>query len=186
MTERTAPRSTSSSETAPLPASPPVGGQSSKQALFDAAVEVMRKQAEEQREEEARRRREQSRFSPIIAAGLTILLAVGVYLAVERPTWIFPEAPLAESREVQEASLRIGMATTAQRIERFRAGQGRLPRTLSEAGSSASGIIYEPGPGNRYVLRGANGSVRLTLSSSDTLRAFVGQSFQVLSQRVRR
>jgi hypothetical protein len=185
MTERAAQRSTSPVRSAASPASASTSAPN-KQALFDAAVEVMRKQAEEQQAEEERRRREQSRSSPIIAVGLTIILAVGVYVAVERPTWIFPQAPLVESPEVQEASLRIGMATTAQRIERFRAAQGRLPRTLSEAGSSASGIVYELRPGSQYLLRGTNGSVRLTLSSTDSLRPFVGQSFQAISQRARR
>ncbi len=186
MTERTAPLSTSPAGAAPSPASPPAGPQANKQALFDAAVEVMRAQAEEREAEEARRRREQGRFSPVVATALTIALAAAAYVAIERPTWIFPETPPAESQEIREASLRIGMATTAQRIERFRMAQGRLPRTLSESGSSATGIVYEPRGGNQYVLRGANGPVRLTLSSSDSLRAFVGQSFQAISQRARR
>jgi len=186
MTERTAPLSTSPAGAAPSPASPPAGPQANKQALFDAAVEVMRKQAEEQQAEEARRKREQSRFSPIIAVGVTILLAVGLYVGVERPTWLFSEAPPVESPEIQEASLRIGLATTAQRIERFRAARGRLPRALSEAGSRPSGIVYEQRPSNGYVLRGANGPVHLTLSSTDSLPGFVGNSFQVLAQRARR
>jgi hypothetical protein len=183
MTERTAPGSTS-----PEPPSAPAGP-ANKQALFDAAVDVMRKQAEDrsaEREAEEARRREQSRVSPIIAAGLTIILAVGVYLAVEQPTWIFPSPPPIESADVQEASLRIGMATTAQRIERFRVAQGRLPRTLGEAGSSPSGISYEQHEGDRYILRGANGPVHLALNSGDSLGQFVGNSFQVLAQRAHR
>lgn len=184
MTERTAPRVPATADSASPPAGPP-----NKQALFDAAVEVMRKQAAEraaEREAEEARRREQSRVSPIIAGGLTILLAVGVYLAVEQPSWLFPPPARLESQEVQEASLRIGMATTAQRVERFKVAQGRLPRTLSEAGSSASGISYEQHEGDRYIIRGANGPVRLTLNSGDPLSLFVGNSFQVLAQRTRR
>jgi hypothetical protein len=179
MTERTAPRST-----APEPAGPP-----NKQALFDAAVDVMRRQADErsaEREAEEARQREHTRVSPIIAAGLTIILAVGVYLAVEQPSWIFPTPPPVESPDVQEASLRIGMATTAQRIERFRLAQGRLPRNLSEAGSSPSSISYEQHEGDRYILRGANGPVHLALNSGDSLGQFVGNSFQVLAQRAHR
>lgn len=189
MTERTAASSTPPAGTAPSPASPSAGSQANKQALFDAAVEVMRKQAEERSAEqaaEAARRREQSRVSPIIAAGLTIILAVGVYLAVEQPSWLFPTPPVAESREVQEASLRIGMATTAQRVERFRMAQGRLPRSLSEAGSSPNGIFYEQREGDRYVLKGVNGPVRVVLNAGDSLALFVGNSFQVLAQRARR
>lgn len=189
MSERTAPRSTSIPAPASPSASPSVGPSGNKQALFDAAVEVMRKQAAErsaEQEAEAARRREQSRVSPIIAAGLTIILAVGVYLAVEQPSWLFPTPPVAESQELQEASLRIGMATTAQRIERFRVGQGRLPRSLNEAGSSPNGIVYEQREGDRYVLKGANGPVRVVLNSGDSLALFVGNSFKVLAERTRR
>lgn len=183
MTERTA-----SGSTSPEPATAPAGP-ANKQALFDAAVDVMRKQAEErsaEREAEEARQREQTRVSPIIAAGLTIILAVGVYLAVEQPSWIFPSPPPVESQEMQEASLRIGMATTAQRIERFRVAQGRLPRTLSEAGSSPSSISYEQREGDRYILRGTNGPVHLALNSGDSLAQFVGNSFQAFAQRAHR
>jgi hypothetical protein len=149
----------------------------------------MRKQSEEraaERAAEEARRREQSRVSPIIAGGLTIILAAGVYVAVEQPTWLFPPPPPVESQETQEASLRIGLATTMQRIERFRLAQGRLPRTLAEAGSSPAGITYDMREGDRYTLRGTNGPVRLTLNSEDSLPIFVGNSFRVLAARVHR
>ncbi len=171
------------------PAAPSVGaaaGAPAKQALFDAAVEVMRKQSEEraaERAAEEARRREQNRVSPIIVGGLAILLAVGVYVAVEQPSWLFPPARPTESREDQEASLRIGMATTMQRIERFRLMQGRLPRTLAEAGASPAGITYEMREGDRYTLRGSNGPVELTLNSGDSLPRFVGNSFRVIALR---
>jgi hypothetical protein len=185
--ERSAPRSPAVAASSSANAGRSPGG--NKQALFDAAVEVMRRQAEDraaEREAQAARRREESRVSPIIAAGLTIILAVGVYVGVEQPAWLFPTPPVAESTEVQEASLRISMATTAQRLERFRAAQGRLPRSLGEAGSSPSGIQYEQREGDGYVLRGVNGPARVVLNSGDSLALFVGNSFQVLAQRTRR
>lgn len=174
------------------PPGPSSGGApraSNKQALFDAAVDVVRKQSEEraaERAAEEARRREQSRVSPIIAVGLTILLAVGVYIGIEQPDWLFPPPQPVESRETLDASLRISMATTMQSIERFRLAQGRLPRSLSEAGTSAAGISYEPREGDRYVLRGINGPVQLTLNSGDSLPAFVGNSFRVLALRAHR
>jgi hypothetical protein len=178
---------------APTPSPAPSAGgaprAANKQALFDAAVDVVRKQSEEraaERAAEEARRREQSRVSPIIAVGLTILLGVGVYIGVEQPAWLFPPAPPMESRETLDASLRISMATTMQSIERFRFVQGRLPRSLSEAGTSAAGISYEQREGDRYMLRGSNGPVQLTLSSGDSLPAFVGNSFRVLALRAHR
>jgi hypothetical protein len=182
MTDRMVPAPTPS----PVPSAG--GAPRAKQALFDAAVDVVRKQSgervAERAAEEARRR--QSRVSPIIAVGLTILLGVGVYLGVEQPAWLFPPAPPMESRETQDASLRISMATTMQRIERFRLAQGRLPRSLAEAGTNAAGISYEQREGDRYVLRGTSGPVQLTLSSEDSLPAFVGNSFRVLAMRAHR
>jgi hypothetical protein len=179
----------SSPTPAPTPSTGSAPRVANKQALFDAAVDVVRKQSEEraaERAAEEARRREQSRVSPIIAVGLTIILAVGVYLGVEQPTWLFPPPAPVESRETQDASLRISMATTMQRIERFRLAQGRLPRSLAEAGSNASGISYEQGEGDRYVLRGTSGSVQLTLKSDDSLPAFVGNSFRVIAARSHR
>ena len=173
----------------PSPAPSAGGAPRAKQALFDAAVDVVRKQSEERaadRAAEEARRRQQSRVSPIIAVGLTILLGVGVYMGVEQPAWLFPPAPPMESRETQDASLRISMATTMQSIERFRFAQGRLPRSLSEAGTSAAGLSYEQREGDRYVLRGTNGPVQLTLNSGDSLPAFVGNSFRVLALRTHR
>jgi hypothetical protein len=186
MTEHTLPGS------APTPPSVPAGtppATAHKQALFDAAVEVMRKQNEERAAERAAvaaRERERNRVSPIVAAGLTILLGIAVYVAVDRPTWLLPVTPRVESAAAQEASLRIGLATTMQRIERFRVMQGRLPRTLAEAGAGAPGISYEQREGDHYLLRGENGSTRLTLRSGDSLPAFVGNSFRVLAERSRR
>lgn len=160
-----------------------------KQALFDAAVEVVRKQGEERQAERAlaaKREHERRRVSPVIAAGLTILLGVAVYIGVEQPTWLLPTPPKLESTAAQEASLRIGMATTMQRIERYRVAQGRLPRTLREAGAAPAGITYEQHESDRYVLRGENGPVRLTLSSGDSLAGFVGNSFGILAERSHR
>lgn len=184
MTDRQGPASSPASPAASSAAGG--AGAGAKQALFDAAVEVMRKQSEEraaERAAEEARRREQSRLSPIIVGGLAILLAMGVYVAVEQPSWLFPPERPAESREAQEASLRIGMATTMQRIERFRLMQGRLPRTLAEAGSSPAGITYEMREGDRYTLRGTNGPVELTLNSGDSLPVFVGNSFRIIALR---
>jgi hypothetical protein len=157
-----------------------------KQALFDAAVEVVRKQGEERQAERAlaaKQELERKRVSPIIAGGLTILLGVGIYLAVEQPTWLLPTAPKPESTAAQDASLRIGMATTMQRIERFRMAQGRLPRSLAEAGAATAYVTYEQHEGDRYTLRGENGTVHLTLNSGDALPGFVGNSFRVLAER---
>ena len=87
---------------------------------------------------------------------------------------------------VKEASLRIALANTARHVEHFRRAKGQLPATLEDTGMlPPSGITYEATNGDAWVLRGINGSVQLTLQSSDSLRPFVGNSFHVLARRSR-
>jgi hypothetical protein len=171
-------------------ASRPGGPQQHKQALYDAVGDVMRKQAEErkaaQAADAARRRRPHMRVSPVIVAGVAVLVSIGAYVAIERPDWLFPTPLAAESRDEQEASLRMGIATTAQRIERFRQQSSRLPATLAEAGSRVEDVTYERTSEDAYLLRGKNGPVELSYRSSEPLSTFVGNSFQVLARRVHR
>ena len=164
----------------PGPAAPRPGG---KRALLEAAQNVVRTQAEARRAELDAERRARARISPIVAVGCAIILLVVAYAAVERPAWLFPPPPPVERAEVQEASLRIGMATAAQRIERFRRARSRLPRTLAETGGALHGIRYERTDSLTYTLRGSSGPVTLAFRSTDSLKTFVGGSFEVIAQR---
>jgi hypothetical protein len=165
------------------PAAPRPGG---KQALLEAAEQVVRKQAEDRKAELEAERRARSRVSPIVAVGTAVILVVVAYAAVERPTWLFPKPAAAESSDVQEAGLRIGMAAAAQRIEKFRQSHNRLPRTLAETGGALHGIRYERTDSLSYTLRGTSGPVALTFHSRDSLKTFVGGSFDVIARRTGR
>lgn len=174
----------------PQPQPPPAGGTSHKQALYDAVGDVIRKQAEERKAAQAaeaeRSRRKARRVSPVIVTCLAILLSVGAYVAIEQPEWLFPKPFPAESQAEREASLRMAIATTAQRIERFRQQHGRLPATLAQAGSTVEAITYERNGDAQYVLRGENGPVALTYRSTEPISSFVGNSYQLLARRGRR
>jgi hypothetical protein len=161
----------------------PVGG---KQALLEAAQEVLRKQAADRAAELEAERQARNKVSPIVAVGCAVVLVVGAYVAVERPTWIFPKPPAVETVEIREASLRIGMVAAAQRIEKFRQTRNRLPRTLVETGGVLQGIRYERTGPQTYTLHGSSGPVALTLRSTDSLRTFVGGSFDVIARRTGR
>jgi len=159
-----------------------------KKALLEAFESVLTGQAEEheaQRREAATRRLAQTGVRPGVWLGATLALFLSAYLMVQKPEWIFPAPPPAESVALQEASLRIGLANAAQHIERFRQRTGRLPQTLSEAGAHAGGISFEATGTDSWRLAGVNGPVRLTLASADPLPKFVGNSFQVVSRRAR-
>ena len=160
-----------------------------KKALLDAFDTVLRSQAAqreaEQLEEDARRRA-RARARPLLLTCAAIVLFVAAYLWIERPDWVFPPPPVPESAVVQEASLRIAMANTAQHLERYRRLNGRLPETLAQVGAHVEGITYEPlAGGHDWGLNGRNGSIRLRLASGDPLGKFLGNSFEVISRRDR-
>ncbi len=157
-----------------------------KRALLEAFDTVLKSQAEqreaEQRAEEARRRA-RARGRPVMWLCAALMLFVGAYLWVEQPEWIFPSQAPPESIAVKEASLRIGMAGAAQHLERYRQKNGRLPATLKAAGAYDEGIDYQPVGTDGWKLVGVNGPARLTLSSTEPLTRFLGNSFEVISRR---
>jgi hypothetical protein len=166
----------------------PAGPAAQKQALLEAFDTVLKQQAEareaELREAEARRRARR-RIRPAISAAAILTLALCSYLYIEQPQWLFPAAAVPESVAIKEASLRIGMANVAQHLERHRQRTGALPRTLAEAGTRVDGMSYEPLGASTWRLVGTNGGIELTLTSRDSLRAFLGSSFEVISRRPR-
>ncbi|CAN5898763.1 hypothetical protein BH24GEM1_BH24GEM1_02650 [soil metagenome] len=167
----------------------PVSGASpQKQALLEAFDSVLKKQAEEreaeQREAEERRR-SRNRVRPSLWAMVALVMFLCAYLYVERPEWLFPASAPPESVAVREASLRIGMANVAQHLERYRQRTGKLPSTLIEIGTQATGITYEPLDSADWRLVGAHAGVELTLGSREPLSGFLGNSFEVISRRPR-
>jgi len=173
-----------SPETRPAPSEPAA---SQKQALLAAFDIVLKTQAEEREAEraaaEARRRgRGVSRLLMVVCT--TILVFIAVYLYVERPDWVFPAPPPAESLAVREASLRIMVANMAQHVERFHQQTGQWPATLGQAGAHGAGVRYER-TGTGYRLLGENGDVRVRFESTEPLGRFIGNSFEVISRRSR-
>jgi hypothetical protein len=110
----------------------------------------------------------------LAAAGLLIIL-------VAQPRWLFPRPP-EETPALSEASLRVRMFVEIDRVERFRADSGRLPRTLVEAGADTSGLTYTPAEGG-YTLSGVNNGLSLTYRSGTPPREFLGTSYRMITQR---
>lgn len=163
---------------------PPAPDATAKKALLDAFDNVLKAQADEREAArlaaEARRRATGSRVMMVLTAA--VLAFTGGYLYVERPDWIFPPPPAPESAAVREASLRIGMANAAQRVEHYRQRTGRLPVSLAEAGDHTPGLAYEPGT-TVYKLHLMAGGIRLSYDSNQSLEKFVGNSFKVIVRR---
>lgn len=173
-------------ETASPPSAP--GASPEKRALLEAFDTVLKSQAEVREAERLAAeaaRRARRRVRPLIWFTAAMTLCLTAYLWVERPTWIFPAAIPPESLAIKEASLRIGLANAAQHVERFRQRTGRLPESLSETGAHGEWLSYERTGSSDWRLVGSNGPVQLTLTSSQPLPDFLGNSFEVISRRQR-
>ncbi|HEX6643046.1 MAG TPA: hypothetical protein VF037_00095 [Gemmatimonadales bacterium] len=156
-----------------------------KQALIEAYDKVLQADAEKREKEAAAPppRARRRRMHPIATLSLLLLVIVGGYVVIAQPTWVFERGAPPESVTVQEASLRLAMAMQFQRIERFRAQSGRLPTTMEEAGPVMPGVRYQARHPDGFTLTGTNGSVTLTLQSTQSVSAFVGNSYEVIQGR---
>lgn len=136
-------------------------------------AEVLRH--EEERAEARRRALERmARLDPPPGVGLRHLFFVLVvvatgYVWLGTPSWAQMAIPPEPTRELRDASLRLGLYVQAQRIEQFRSTRGRLPASLREAGPPLPGIRYEATPRDTYHLIGTNEDVTLFYSSTLTL-----------------
>jgi hypothetical protein len=162
----------------PPPAPNPTPGSPDRRALVQAFQEVVRSEQEK-------------RFHPSVpeptasrrtARTVLLLAAAGLFvILVTQPRWLFPRPP-EETPALSEASLRVRMFVEIDRVERFRADNGRLPRTLVEAGADTSGLTYTPAEGG-YTLGGVNNGLSLTYRSGTPPREFLGDSYRLITQR---
>jgi hypothetical protein len=156
-----------------------------KQALIEAYEKVLLADAEKREKDQAARPAgpPRRRMHPVVVLSLLVLVGAAAYVGLARPSWIFERGAPAEPASMQEASLRLAMAMQFQRIERFRQQSGRLPTTMEEAGAVAPGIRYQARHPDGFALTGTNGAVTLTLQSTQSVSAFVGNSYELIQGR---
>jgi hypothetical protein len=111
------------------------------------------------------------------------LLVLGAWLYAARPDWVFARGLPPQSAAVREASLRLAMAAQFDRIERFRDSAGHLPARLTDLGPVTASLTYTKTQFGGFVLEGADSTLELTLRSDDSVRAFVGKSYEIVSRR---
>jgi hypothetical protein len=160
--------------------------QSTKQALYQALEGAVKSEHEKRAQDAAARKRTRRAVSPLIVLSLLMLFGVGGYLAVTQPEWLFPQPAHAESLELRDASLRMVMYMEWRRIDQFRASAGRLPVSLTEVGVEPEGVSYRRLSASTWMMEGVNGSLRVTLRSTDTAQVFLGNAFEILSRRGQR
>jgi hypothetical protein len=157
-----------------------------KQALLEAFDQVIKADAEQRGKPADLRRQRKWVLHPVAMLALLVLFGTVGYLGAVRPAWLFERGMPPENAALQDASLRLGMAMQYQRIDRYRQANGRLPQSLDEVGAPMQGITYERVGADQFVLRGRNGTVSLTLRSTDPVREFVANSYTVIQRRGQR
>ena len=153
-----------------------------KQALLEAAQSALESEAEHQRELRKRSPKQRRKIMPAVYA---LLVAFSTYALLTRPAWLQAPPPPPDTPAVREANLRLTMYTQAIRVHRFVEENGRLPETLGEANATGVGTRLEPLDDNQFVIHGDNGTIELRLGSTDQMREFLGDSFEVLATRGR-
>lgn len=149
-----------------------------KRALIDAFEEALKSQPlPDQRPPGPRRPH------AVTILSMVVLAATLVWFIVTQPEFLVQRGPAPESPALSEASLRLAMAMQYGRIAAFRDSAGRLPATVGEAGPAIDGIRYERLNDSLFTIAGDNNGVSLALSSTDSVRAFVGNSYDVLDRR---
>jgi len=103
--------------------------------------------------------------------------------------WVFPPGFLAPveapppSYERVEAGLRLAVALHADKIERFRVENGRLPDELREIGDAVPGLLYTRVDASTFRLRGVEGETRILYEAGlDTMSVFMRNALSVLRE----
>ena len=124
-------------------------------------------------------------WRPLILASLallTLLFTLSTFIAF--PDWVFGASPALMSAQRREASTRMAMYLTAERLLRYRDASGSLPVSLSDVGDSWNGITYT-NFGGAFLLQSRVGKENLVLHSEGDDRAFLGLSPRYLRGRER-
>ncbi|HET9603116.1 MAG TPA: hypothetical protein VFO96_02420 [Gemmatimonadales bacterium] len=149
-----------------------------KRALLEAYEAALRQQARPATGPPPRRP-----FRILSVISVLALVAICAWLYATRPDWIFERGMPPQSTAVREASLRLAMAAQYERIERYRDSAGHLPERLSDLGTGPGNLTYTTTQFGGFVLEGSDSTLQLTLRSDDSLRAFVGNSYEIVSRR---
>ncbi len=121
---------------------------------------------------------------PVFLFVMGLLLVALTAVLVSQPRWLFPGPP-EETPALREASLRVRMYVEIERIEQFRAANGRYPASLLEAGGDTTALTYNTGP-TGYSLTGQNRGATATFAAGSNPREFLGNSYQLIAQRRQR
>ena len=154
--------------------------QSSRGALAEAYEKAVKSEAEKQALRLAVQRR-RSRARAFLLGGAWLIIAGSVAAILFKPEW-FGAGKVVETTSQRDANLRLTLFVAGQQLAAYKKQRGVFPDRLSEAGPSVPGLVYVKTPDGGYILKLSRGADRVTLTSSDSLGAFLGPSLARLVQ----
>jgi hypothetical protein len=155
--------------------------QSSRSALAEAYEQAVKSEAEKKAQSLAVQRK---RFhTRVVLLSLAWVIIIGCLGAVAlRPEW-FGLGVVAETPNERDANLRLTLYVAGQQLSAYKKQRGTFPERLTDAGAFAPGLVYVKTPDGGYVLKLSRGEDRVTLTSRDSLGAFLSPSLTRLVQR---
>lgn len=155
--------------------------QSSRSALAEAYEKAVQSEAEKKALRLAvQKKRNRTRIA-LLGTAWAIIAACAITVAL-RPDW-FGLGEAVETTAERDANLRLTLYVAGQQLAKYKRERGVYPDRLSEAGSFSAGLVYVKTPDGGYTLKLSRGTERVTLTSADSLNAFLSPSLGRLVQR---
>jgi hypothetical protein len=151
----------------------------SKSALLQAAQAAI---ADRKTKESSRRNRASAGRSAFRGT-LAILALAGAGILVLQPGWLVGPPLPYEEPAIKRASAMLVLVQEMDRVRSFRARSGRLPRSLTEAGSGTPDVNYQVRSDADYALSIRTQDSTITLRSTDSIRPLVVEALRALQKR---
>jgi hypothetical protein len=149
------------------------------QETADAVAAVLKHAAER---DKAGREKTPTRPPPRWLLPLGIQLSViALYLLALPPKWVTVNPIEGPDATVAVEQLRFAMYLQAQRVDDYRLRTGKLPETLSDAGSAIEGVEYLRRGINSYQLVATVGEEALVYDSNEPAAEFAGAAVSRLT-----
>ena len=112
----------------------------------------------------------------------TLVVALCAWAWIAPPAWLVPKRVAAPSREYREASARVALALNAQRIEAYRASNGRLPSSKQEVGILSDQISYDQTGRLTFELSSRVDGQPVTYKSTQPRDRYLAEAMTALSR----
>lgn len=155
--------------------------QSSRSALAEAYEQAIKSEAEKKAQSLAVQRKRFRTRAVLLGLAWVIILGCGAAVAL-RPEW-FGLGEVAETTGERDANLRLTLYVAGQQLHAYKKQRGVFPDRLADAGAFAPGLVYVKTPDGGFILKLSRGEDRVTLSSNDSLNAFLSPSLTRIVRR---